>query len=100
MDIPVLDTIVGLSRPLGLATIAEGVTAAYQIDWLIKNQVSYVQGYYYGQPMPAADFYQWYGIGARSLQENALPVLCLRRVRPIRISRIATVGTVSDSSVA
>ncbi|HFQ9142147.1 TPA: EAL domain-containing protein [Enterobacter cancerogenus] len=60
MDIPVLDTIVGLSRPLGLATIAEGVTAAHQIDWLIKNQVSYVQGYYYGQPMPAADFYQWY----------------------------------------
>lgn len=59
-DTPVLDTIVGLSKRLGLTTIAEGVTAAHQVDWLIKNQVSYVQGFYYGRPMPAADFYQWY----------------------------------------
>ncbi|EMM3430041.1 cyclic diguanylate phosphodiesterase [Klebsiella aerogenes] len=59
-DTPVLDTIVGLSRRLGLTTIAEGVTAAHQVDWLIKKQVPYVQGYYYGPPMPAADFYQWY----------------------------------------
>ncbi|WP_049034730.1 EAL domain-containing protein [Klebsiella aerogenes] len=59
-DTPVLETIVGLSRRLGLITIAEGVTAAHQIDWLIKNQVPYVQGYYYGRPMPAAEFYQWY----------------------------------------
>lgn len=59
-DTPVLDTIVGLSKRLGLITIAEGVTAAHQVDWLIKNQVPYVQGYYYGRPMPAANFYQWY----------------------------------------
>lgn len=60
VDTPVLDTIVGLSRRLGLTTIAEGVTATHQVDWLIKNQVSYVQGYYYGRPMPATDFYFWY----------------------------------------
>ncbi|EKS6347328.1 EAL domain-containing protein [Enterobacter hormaechei] len=60
VDTPVLDTIVGLSRRLNLTTIAEGVTAAYQVDWLIKNHVPYVQGYYYGRPMPAADFYRWY----------------------------------------
>lgn len=59
-DTPVLDTIIGLSRRLKLTTIAEGVTAAHQVDWLIKNQVPYVQGYYFGRPMPAADFYQWY----------------------------------------
>ncbi|MCP5634843.1 EAL domain-containing protein, partial [Klebsiella pneumoniae] len=44
VDTPVLDTIVGLSRRLNLTTIAEGVTAAHQVDWLIKNQVPYVQG--------------------------------------------------------
>ncbi|HGM5003756.1 TPA: EAL domain-containing protein [Serratia marcescens] len=59
-DTPVLDIILGLSRLLGLTTIAEGVTAAHQADWLIKNQVPYVQGYYYARPMPAAAFYQWY----------------------------------------
>lgn len=59
-DTPVLDTIVGLSRRLGLTTIAEGVTEVHQVDWLIKNQVPYVQGYYYGRPMSAAHFYRWY----------------------------------------
>lgn len=59
-DTPVLDTIVSLSKRLGLTTIAEGVTSAQQADWLAKNKISYVQGYYYGRPMPAADFYQYY----------------------------------------
>ncbi|MBF4114228.1 EAL domain-containing protein [Enterobacter cloacae] len=59
-DTPVLDTIVDLSRRLNLTIIAEGVTAMHQVDWLIKNQVPYVQGYYYGRPMPAANFYLWY----------------------------------------
>lgn len=59
-DTPVLDTIVDLSRRLNLTTIAEGVTTAHQVEWVIKNQVAYIQGYYYGQPMPADDFYLWY----------------------------------------
>ena len=59
-DTPVLDTIVALSRRLNLTTIAEGVTAAHQVDWLIKNHVAYIQGYYYGRPMPAGEFYLWY----------------------------------------
>ncbi|MCE2004214.1 EAL domain-containing protein [Enterobacter asburiae] len=59
-DTPVLDTIVALSKRLGLTTIAEGVTATHQIDWLIKHQVPYAQGYYYGRPMTATAFYQWY----------------------------------------
>jgi sensor c-di-GMP phosphodiesterase-like protein len=37
-DTPVLDTIVGLSKRLGLTTIAEGVTAAHQVDWLTKTR--------------------------------------------------------------
>ncbi|UNC52657.1 EAL domain-containing protein [Enterobacter huaxiensis] len=59
-DTPVLDTIVDLSRRLNLTTIAEGVTTAHQVDWLIKNHVAYIQGYYYGRPMPAYEFYLWY----------------------------------------
>lgn len=45
VDMPVLDTIVDLSRRLNLTTIAEGVMAAHQVEWLIKNHVAYVQGY-------------------------------------------------------
>lgn len=60
VDTPVLDTIVGLSKRLGLTTIAEGVSTAHQIDWLKENQVPYVQGYHYARPMSASAFYQWY----------------------------------------
>lgn len=60
VDTPVLDTIVDLSRRLNLTTIAEGVTAAHQVEWLISNNVAYIQGYYYGRPMPADEFYFWY----------------------------------------
>ncbi|MFL0020324.1 EAL domain-containing protein [Klebsiella pneumoniae] len=59
-DTPVLDTIIGLSKRLGLATIAEGVSTQQQAEWLKDNQVSYVQGYLYARPMPAADFISWY----------------------------------------
>ncbi|WP_242627465.1 EAL domain-containing protein, partial [Klebsiella pneumoniae] len=45
---------------LGLATIAEGVSTQQQAEWLKDNRVSYVQGYLYARPMPAADFISWY----------------------------------------
>ncbi|WP_395314630.1 EAL domain-containing protein [Enterobacter sp. ECC-249] len=59
-DTPILDTIVVLSQRLGLATIAEGISTAHQVEWLQANNVPYVQGYFYARPMPAAAFYQWY----------------------------------------
>ncbi len=50
-DTPVLDNLLGRSRRLGLTSIAEGITVAHQADWLIKNQVPYIQGYYYASPV-------------------------------------------------
>lgn len=67
-DTPILDTIVVLSQRLGLATIAEGVSTAHQVEWLQANNVPYVQGYFYARPMPAPAFYQWYtGQSAQTL---------------------------------
>lgn len=48
------------SRLLNFATIAEAVTAEHQVNWMIKNQVSYVKGNYYEKPSAAADLYLWY----------------------------------------
>lgn len=67
-DTPILDTIVSLSKRLGLATIAEGVNTAHQVDWLTKNQVPYVQGYRYAKPMQASDFCEWYHENNRTIQ--------------------------------
>ncbi|HBY0520374.1 TPA: EAL domain-containing protein, partial [Klebsiella pneumoniae subsp. pneumoniae] len=57
---PVLDTIISLSKRLGLTTIAEGVSTTHQRNWLLENQVPYVQGYLYGRPMAVPEFMAWY----------------------------------------
>lgn len=64
-DTPVLDTIIGLSKRLGLTTIAEGVSTEHQADWLADNRVPYSQGYLYARPMTASDFCQWYKTGRK-----------------------------------
>lgn len=37
-EAPVLDTIISLSKRLGLTTIAEGVSTTHQRNWLLENQ--------------------------------------------------------------
>ena len=36
--------------------ITEGVEYDYQRDWLITNQVDFLQGYYFMPPVAVADF--------------------------------------------
>lgn len=55
-DTLVLDTIVALSKRMGLTSIAEGVTEKHQVNWLIQNQLPYVQRYYFCRPMSAGNF--------------------------------------------
>ena len=52
----IVEAIIGLSRSLGLQTIAEGVETAEQLDFLSAKGCHEVQGYYFAKPMPAADF--------------------------------------------
>lgn len=59
-EAPVLDTIISLSKRLGLTTIAEGVSTTHQRNWPLENQVPYVQGYLYGRPMAVPEFMAWY----------------------------------------
>jgi EAL domain-containing protein (putative c-di-GMP-specific phosphodiesterase class I) len=43
---------------LGLDSVAEGVERRDQIDFLQERRCSQMQGYYFCQPLPAADFIQ------------------------------------------
>lgn len=52
----IVEAIIGLSRTLGLQTIAEGVETAEQLDFLRAKGCHEVQGYYFAKPLPAADF--------------------------------------------
>ena len=52
----IVEAIIGLSRSLGLKTIAEGVETAEQLAFLRDRGCDEAQGYQIGRPMPVEDF--------------------------------------------
>jgi len=51
-DIAIAKAIISLSKSLNLKVIAEGVETKKQKDFLITNNCSNIQGYFYSKPMP------------------------------------------------
>jgi len=52
----IVDTIVHLSRSLGLTSVAEGVQTEKQVEILREIKCNQIQGFYYCKPMPKKDF--------------------------------------------
>ena len=52
----IAQTIISLSKAMGLSVIAEGVETEGQRDFLMQLGCSSFQGYLYGRPLPAAEF--------------------------------------------
>nr|ABD75787.1 sensory box/GGDEF family protein [uncultured bacterium] len=55
-DQEIIKTIIAMARNLGMDTVAEGVEAKEQQDFLIHHGCHMMQGYYFGRPMPAEKF--------------------------------------------
>ncbi len=55
-DRALADAMVAMAHKLGLKVIAEGVETEIQRDHLATFGCDYIQGWYYGKPMPAAEF--------------------------------------------
>lgn len=52
----ILDGILGMSKTLGLQTVAEGVEQQCQADYLIAQGCQFLQGYLYSRPAPLAEW--------------------------------------------
>lgn len=55
-DKAIVKAIINLAKNLGLQTIAEGVETLGQLEFLREHACDEVQGYYYSQPLPMAQF--------------------------------------------
>jgi EAL domain-containing protein (putative c-di-GMP-specific phosphodiesterase class I) len=55
-DAAIVNSTIGLSKQLGLSVIAEGIENRATADLLISMGCEEGQGYFFGRPMPAAEF--------------------------------------------
>jgi len=52
----ILDNMITMILNLGKKIVVEGVETKEQLDYLEKMGVTYIQGYYFSKPIPAADY--------------------------------------------
>lgn len=56
-SLPVLESVVAMTKTLGLLTIIEGVETKEQRDFLESLGCRYAQGFFYSKPIPLTDFH-------------------------------------------
>jgi diguanylate cyclase (GGDEF)-like protein/PAS domain S-box-containing protein len=71
-DAAIIESTITLAKLLGLSVIAEGIEERSTIDALEKMGCDEGQGYYFGRPMPVAEFEQKYF--AKTLRSASDPV--------------------------
>lgn len=57
-DVAIVQTIIAMAHNLRMNVIAEGVETSAQADILIASGCEECQGYYFGKPQPAAEFFE------------------------------------------
>ena len=60
-DMEITAAVIAMAHKLGLRVVAEGVEVKAQADFLRENNCDFVQGFYYGKPMPYATLLDAHG---------------------------------------
>ena len=56
----IINTIIALTRTLGLSVVTEGVETKEQVDKLAQMGCEVYQGYYFSKPIPVSQFEETY----------------------------------------
>jgi len=70
-DAAIVESTIGLAKLLGLAVVAEGIEERAAIDWLKQMGCDEGQGYYFGKPMPVAEFERTFLTAKPNVAEHA-----------------------------
>jgi diguanylate cyclase (GGDEF)-like protein len=61
MNLNIVKTIIVMGKNLDLEVVAEGVENQSELDFLIKNNCDYFQGYYFSKPKNASEVEKYFG---------------------------------------
>ena len=78
----ILESVIRMTKWLGVSVIAEGVETAEQADYLKSIGCNYIQGYFYARPMPYTEY------------EN----ICRKIIKEEKILTLETVMTLNNNS--
>jgi EAL domain-containing protein (putative c-di-GMP-specific phosphodiesterase class I) len=56
-DEKLVKAVLAMAKSLGMSVVSEGVESKGQLDFLIKENCKFIQGYYFSKPVPSDEFY-------------------------------------------
>jgi len=56
-DEKLVKAVIAMAKSLGMSVVSEGVESKGQLEFLVKENCEYIQGYYFSKPVPSDEFY-------------------------------------------
>lgn len=63
---PLIDTIINMTKTMGLKVVAEGVETQCQVNYLNKKHCDYIQGFFFYRPLNKADWLKEFSFARQS----------------------------------